>query len=148
MIKSFFKMVGRSQALYAAETRVSGLSKYFAGIAIIISCLGLFGLSAFNAQRRQKEISIRKVVGASVRDVVILLSKDSLVLILLAVLIAFPLSWWAMHRWLEGFAYRIPLSPGLFVTAGTALIIITLLTISFQSVRAAVASPANALKQD
>jgi ABC-type antimicrobial peptide transport system permease subunit len=136
------------QALYAAETRVSDLSKYFAGIAIIISCLGLFGLSAFNAQRRQKEISIRKVVGASVKDVVVLLSKDSLVLILLAVLIAFPLSWWAMHRWLEGFAYRISLSPGLFVTAGTALIVITLLTISFQSIRAAVASPANALKQD
>jgi len=136
------------QTLYAAERRVADLSKYFAGIAIIISCLGLFGLAAFNAQRRQKEISIRKVIGASAKDVVILLSKDSLMLVLLATLIAFPLSWWAMHRWLEGFAYRISLSPGLFVIAGTALIVITLLTISFQSIRAAVANPAHALKQD
>ena len=136
------------QALYAAERRVSDLSKYFAGIAIVISCLGLFGLAAFNAQRRQKEISIRKVVGASVKDVVILLSKDSLALVLLAALISFPLSWWAMHRWLEGFAYRISLSPGLFIIAGTALIVITLLTISFQSIRAAVANPVNTLKQD
>lgn len=88
------------------------------------------------------------MVGASVKDVVILLSKDSLALVLLAALISFPLSWWAMHRWLEGFAYRISLSPGLFIIAGTALIVITLLTISFQSIRAAVANPVNTLKQD
>jgi ABC-type antimicrobial peptide transport system permease subunit len=134
------------QALYASEKRVSDLSKYFAGIAVIISCLGLFGLAAFNAQRREKEIGIRKVVGASVRDVVMLLTKDSLILVWLAALIAFPLSWWAMQRWLDGFAYRIPLRPGLFVIAGALLLVISLLTISFQSIRAALANPVKTLR--
>ena len=97
------------QRLYASEQRVAALSKYFAALAIIISCLGLYGLATFTAQRRQKEIGIRKVVGATVGNVTLLLSKDFIRLVLVAVLIAFPVAWWAMNQWLHGFAYRINL---------------------------------------
>ena len=95
------------QALYSSEQRVAVLSRYFAGIAIIISCLGLFGLAAFTAQKRQKEIGIRKVVGASVSNIATMLSKDFLKLVLIALSIAIPLSWWAANQWLQSFAYRI-----------------------------------------
>jgi ABC-type antimicrobial peptide transport system permease subunit len=106
------------QALYASEQRVSILSRWFAGIAILISCLGLFGLAAFTAQKRQKEIGIRKVVGASVRQIAVMLSADFLKLVLLAVLIAFPLAGWMMHNWLHGFAYRVSVGWDLFFVAG------------------------------
>jgi putative ABC transport system permease protein len=86
------------QALYVSEQRVATLSRYFAGLAIIISCLGLFGLAAFTAQKRQKEIGIRKVIGATVINVAAMLSKDFLKLVLMAVVIAFPIAWWAMHN--------------------------------------------------
>jgi len=136
------------QALYASEQRVSVLSRYFAGIAIIISCLGLFGLAAFTAQKRQKEIGIRKVIGASVSNVVLLLSKDFLKLVLIAVIISFPLSWWLMHRWLESFAYRIDIGVMIFVLAGASIIMIALLTISFQSIRAAMMNPVKSLRTE
>jgi len=136
------------QALYSSEQRVAVLSRYFAGIAIIISCLGLFGLAAFTAQRRQKEIGIRKVVGASVSNVVMMLSKDFLKLVLVAVLIAFPLTWWMMNKWLQGFAYRIHINASIFLMAGVAIIFITLLTISFQSVKAALANPVRSLRTE
>ncbi|HYK46892.1 MAG TPA: ABC transporter permease, partial [Parafilimonas sp.] len=95
------------QELYSSEQRVAALSKYFAGLTIIISCLGLFGLAAFTAQKRQKEIGIRKVVGATTSRIVLMLSKDFLKLILVALVVAFPVSWWAMSSWLQSFAYRI-----------------------------------------
>ncbi len=136
------------QALYASEQRVGILSRYFAGIAIIISCLGLFGLAAFTAQKRQKEIGIRKVVGASVGSVVVMLSKDFLKLVLIAVLVAFPLSWWAMNQWLNGFAYRIHIGAGIFLAAGASIMVITLATISFQSVKAAIANPVRSLRTE
>jgi hypothetical protein len=119
------------QKQYLTETRVSALSKYFAGLAIIISCLGLFGLAAFTAQKRRKEIGIRKVIGASVNDITLMLSKDFLKLVLIAVLIAFPVAWWAMNHWLQGFAYRIHMGAGVFLIASTSVILITILTISF-----------------
>ena len=125
------------RALYAAEMRVGVLSKYFAGLAILISCLGLFGLAAFTAQRRRKEIGIRKVVGASVSNVVVMLSKDFLKLILIAVFIAFPVAWWATSQWLNGFAYRIHIGVSIFLIAGFCTILITLFTISFQAIKAA-----------
>ena len=134
------------QALYASEKKVATLSKYFAGLAIIISCLGLFGLAAFTAQRRQKEIGIRKVVGASTGNVIFLLSKDFLKLVLISILIAFPLSWWAMYDWLHGFAYRIDLGVDVFVIAAVATILITFLSISFQSIKAALTSPIKSLR--
>jgi ABC-type antimicrobial peptide transport system permease subunit len=136
------------QAMYASEQKVATLSKYFATIAIIISCLGLFGLAAFTAQKRQKEIGVRKVVGASVRNIAVLLSKDFLKLVLIAILIAFPLAWWAVHQWLEGFAYRINIDPGTFFIAGTVIIFFTLFTVSFQAIKAAVANPVKSLRTE
>ena len=136
------------QALYLSEQRVAVLSKYFAGIAILISCLGLFGLAAFTAQKRQKEIGIRKVIGASVSNVVAMLSKDFLILVSFSLLIAVPLSWWLMHTWLQSFAYRINISPLVFLIAGVSVVLITLITISFQSVKAAIANPVKSLRTE
>jgi ABC-type antimicrobial peptide transport system permease subunit len=134
--------------LYASEERVAALSKYFAGIAILISCLGIFGLSAFTAQRRQKEIGIRKVIGASVSNVVTMLSRDFLVLACLSFLIALPVSWWIVNHWLQSFAYRITLTPFVFVITGVFVIAITLFTISFQSIKAAIANPVKSLRTE
>jgi ABC-type antimicrobial peptide transport system permease subunit len=135
------------QAMYVAEERVAALSRFFAALAIIISCLGLFGLAAFTAEKRKKEIGIRKVIGASVSNIVTMLSADFLKLVMMATLIAFPLAWLAMNRWLNGFAYRIHLNAGIFVIAGTAILLITLLTIGIQSIKAAVANPVKALSE-
>jgi len=136
------------QQQYESETRVSVLSKYFAALAIIISCLGLFGLAAFTAQRRRKEIGIRKVVGASVSSITAMLSKDFLKLVLFSLLIAFPVSWWIMDKWLQSFAYRISISPYVFLVAGISVIAITILTISFQSIKAAIANPVKSLRTE
>ena len=136
------------QQLYIAEQRVSVLSRWFAGLAILISCLGLFGLAAFKAQQRRKEIGIRKVVRASVSNLVILLSKDFFQLVLIAFLIAFPISWWMMSQWLQGYAYSIHVSAGVFIIAGCSILIITIMTVSFQAIRAAMANPANSLRSE
>ena len=136
------------QAQYVSEQRVSLLSTYFAGLAILISCLGLFGLAAFNAEVRTKEIGIRKVLGASVSNLMYLLSKDFFKLVILATLIAFPLAWWAMNTWLNSFAFKIEISASVFVTAFAAVLIITLLTVSFQAVKAAIANPVNSLRTE
>lgn len=136
------------QKQYASEDRVSILSRYFAGLAIVISCLGLFGLAAFTAQRRQKEIGIRKIIGASVSSIFMMLSKDFLALVLVAILIAFPLSWWAMNQWLQSFAYRINIGASVFLIAGISIILITLITISFQAIKAAIANPAKSLRTE
>lgn len=136
------------QQQYESETKVSALSKYFAGLAIIISCLGLFGLAAFTAQKRRKEIGIRKVVGASVASITTMLSTDFLKLIAISLIVAFPVSWWLMNNWLQSFAYRVNISPWVFVFAALAVIIITLLTISYQSVKAALANPVKSLRTE
>jgi len=136
------------QKQYTTETRVSILSRYFAGLAILISCLGLFGLATFTAQRRQKEIGIRKVVGASVNSIVGMLSKDFLKLVLIAVLLAFPLSYLAMHEWLQSFAYRISIGVDVFLIAGGAVFLITVITISYQAIRAALANPVKSLRTE
>jgi putative ABC transport system permease protein len=136
------------QKQYETETRVSVLAGYFSALAIIISCLGLFGLVAFTAQKRQKEIGIRKVIGASVNSITVMLTKDFLKLVVIAVLIAFPLSWWAMNQWLQGFAYRIHIGAGVFVIATASVIIITILTVSFQAIKAAIANPVKSLRSE
>jgi ABC-type antimicrobial peptide transport system permease subunit len=133
---------------YAAELRVGILSKYFAGLAILISCLGLFGLTAFTAQKRQKEIGIRKVIGASVPSLVAMLSMDLLKQVLVAILIAVPISWWIMNQWLNGFAYRIPIGIGVFLIAGFSIIAITFLTVSYQSIKAAFRNPVTSLRSE
>ncbi len=134
--------------MYASENRVSVLSRYFAGLAILISCLGLFGLAAFTARRRQKEIGIRKVIGASASRIALMLSGDFFRLVALATLIAFPLAGWLMNRWLEGFAYRISLGAGVFLVSGSAILGITLLTIGFQTIKAGLANPADSLRTE
>lgn len=136
------------QKQYEAETRIAVLSRYFSGLAILISCLGLFGLAAFTAQKRQKEIGIRKVVGASVNNIAVMLSKDFLKLILVAVLIAFPLAWWVMNQWLQSFAYRIHIGPDVFLITAISVIVITVLTISFQAIKAAVVNPVKSLRTE
>jgi putative ABC transport system permease protein len=136
------------QKLYSAERRTAVLSRYFAGLAIIISSLGLFGLAAFTAQKRKKEIGIRKVVGATAGHIMVLLSADFLQLVLTAVVIAFPIAWWAMHRWVQGFAYRIHIGAAIFLAAGGAILLITILTISYQAIRAAMANPVGSLRSE
>lgn len=136
------------QALYASEQRVSILSRYFAGLAILISCLGLFGLAAFTAQKRKKELGIRKVIGASVLQLAFLLSREFLALVVLAICIAFPLVWLGMHRWLDSFAYRTPIHADVFVLTGLAALVITFLTIGYQSVKAASMNPVETLRSE
>jgi predicted permease len=136
------------QKQYNTETRISVLSKYFAGLAIVISCLGLFGLAAFSAQKRRKEIGIRKVIGASVTNITTMLSIDFIKLIAISLLIAFPVSWWLMNNWLQSFAYRIIITPFVFFITGIAVLLITLATISFQSIKAAIANPVKSLRTE
>jgi predicted permease len=135
-------------ALFGAEMLVSKLSRVFAALAIIISCLGLFGLAAYTAERRTKEIGIRKVLGASVTGITGLLSKDFLKLVILSALIAFPVAWWVMDKWLANYNYRISVNAWVFVAAGTMAVIIALVTISFQSVKAAMMNPVKSLRSE
>jgi putative ABC transport system permease protein len=134
--------------LYASETRTGKLFYGFALIAIGLACLGLFGLVAFTAQQRTKEIGIRKVLGASVTSIVFLLSKNFLKMVVIASLIAFPLAWWIMNKWLQNFAYRINISWWMFALAGFVAVVIALFTISFQSIKAAVTNPIKNLRTE
>ncbi|MDP9230173.1 MAG: FtsX-like permease family protein, partial [Bacteroidota bacterium] len=136
------------QAQYVSEQRVSVISRYFAGLAILISCLGLFGLAAFNAEVKTKEIGIRKILGASPRDLMFLLSKDFFKLIIISVAIAFPLSWWSMKTWLNGFAYKINIGLNVFLIAFGAIVLLTLVTVSFQAIKAAIANPVKSLRTE
>ncbi len=133
---------------YAEEQRSGKLFAVFSGLAIIIACVGLFGLSAYTASLRTKEIGIRKVVGASVSSVVVLLSKDFTRLVFIAFLLATPLAWWMMDTWLKGFAFRVDLGVAAFVTAGIIAISIALLTVSYQSIKAAIVNPVKSLKSE
>jgi ABC-type antimicrobial peptide transport system permease subunit len=135
-------------AIFKSERLLGQLSRLFAVLAILISCLGLFGLSAYMAERRVKEIGIRKVLGASVTGLTGLLSKEFLQLVGLSALIAFPLAWWAMDHWLRQFAYRIGVEWWIFVAAGLVALMIAVLTVSFQSVRAAMMNPARSLRSE
>jgi len=133
---------------FSNEKLLSNLSQIFALLAIIISCLGLFGLAAHTAEQRKKEIGVRKVLGSSVSGIVRLLSKDFMRLVLVALVIAGPIAWWAMQNWLESFAYRIEINLLVFVIAGIVAICIALLTVSFQAVKAAVANPVKSLRTE
>jgi putative ABC transport system permease protein len=133
---------------YKAEHTVSNLSRYFAFLAIFISCLGLFGLVAFTAEQRTKEIGIRKVLGASVSGIIRMLSKDFLKLVGIASLIAFPIAWWAMNNWLQDFAYRVDIGWWMFLLAGIAALLIALITISFQAIKSAMANPVRSLRTE
>jgi putative ABC transport system permease protein len=136
------------QKNYDAENRLSAIVGYFTAIAILISCLGLFGLATFSAEQRIKEIGVRKTLGASVSSIVALLSKDFLKLVGIAVLIASPLAWLAMHKWLQSFAYRIHISWSVFVITTLAALLIALITIGFQAIKAALANPVESLRSE
>jgi putative ABC transport system permease protein len=134
--------------LYRSEQRMGQIFISFTLMAIFISCLGLFGLASFTADQRTKEIGIRKVLGASVSNVVLLLSKDFTKWVILANVVAWPVAYWVMKRWLQGFAYRISLTFWIFIFSGVLAVIIALLTVSTKALRAAVANPANSLRYE
>lgn len=134
--------------LFTSEMMLGRLSRLFAILTIVISCLGLFGLAAYTAERRTKEIGIRKVLGATVSNVVTLLSRDFLWLVAIAAVIAFPLAWWIMHQWLAGFAYRIDISWWVFALAGVLAVVIALCTVSFQAVKAGLSNPVKSLRTE
>ncbi|MDN5200657.1 ABC transporter permease [Fulvivirgaceae bacterium BMA10] len=136
------------QLQYASEQRVSTLSQYFAGIAILISCLGLFGLAAFTAERRQKEIGIRKVLGSSNLNIIYLLSSDFTRMVLISILIALPLSYFAIQKWLERFAFRIELEVWFFVGAGSIALLIAWMTVGSQALKAANTNPSECLRDE
>jgi putative ABC transport system permease protein len=138
----------RYDQLYQGETRLANVLTLFTGLAIFIACLGLFGLITFVVARRTKEIGIRKILGASPRGILQLLSKDFLILVGIAFLIAAPLSWWAMQSWLENFAYRIELHWWMPLLAGLAACLIAIVTISLRSWSAARANPVEGLRND
>lgn len=135
------------EAMYATENSMLALAKYFTFLAILISCLGLLGYTAFMARQKQKEIGIRKVAGASVIDILKLLAMEFLKPVFLGLLIAFPVGCWLMNNWLAGFAYRVNMGPGVFILAGVIILLIMLFSIGGQLIRAATVSPAQSLKQ-
>jgi len=136
------------QKLYENEQIISKLSDAFSLLAIVISCLGLLGLAIFTAEQRVKEIGIRKVLGASIGSLFTLLSAEFIVLVLIAFAIASPLAWLGMHKWLQGYAYHAVIEWWMFVLAGVVALLITLLTISFQAIKAAVANPVKSLRSE
>jgi ABC-type antimicrobial peptide transport system permease subunit len=141
-----------SDADYASkfnlEQLIGKLAGLFAALAIFISCLGLFGLAAYVAEQRTKEIGIRKVLGASVQQVWMLLSKDFIVLVLISCLIAAPISFYFLHNWLMNYDYRISIGAGVFLLVALIAIFITIITVSFQAIRAAVANPIKSLRAE
>jgi putative ABC transport system permease protein len=136
------------QKNYDAENKLSAIVGYFTIIAILISCLGLFGLATFSAEQRIKEIGVRKVLGASVTNIVTLLSKDFLKLVGISIVIASPIAWFVMNKWLQEFAYRIHISWIVFLITTLIAIMIALITISFQAIKAAIANPVDSLRSE
>jgi putative ABC transport system permease protein len=136
------------QQLYTAEQHTARTATVFSMLAIFVACLGLFGLAAFIAEQRTKEIGIRKVLGASVPGITKLLTRDFLKLVIIAILIATPVAWYVMNQWLMGFSYRVPLSPWAFVIAGATAIVFALLTISSNAIKAAIRNPVKSLRSE
>ena len=136
------------QKQYGSEITYSNIINSFTLMAIFISCLGLFGLASFSAEQRKKEIGVRKVLGASVSGIVRLLSKDFLKLVAIAILIAAPIAWWCMNKWLQSFAYRVQLQWWMFLLAGSIGIAIAMITVSFQAIKAAMANPVKSLRSE
>ena len=134
--------------LYRAEERMGRLFAYFTGLAIVIGCLGLFGLTSFTAEQRTKEIGVRKVLGASVAGITLLLIKEFTKWVLLAVVIAWPIGYFVMNNWLQNFAYRIGVGIDTLILAALLALVISIITVSYQSLRAAVADPIRSLRYE
>jgi putative ABC transport system permease protein len=135
-------------AQYKAEDRLASIFSIFTVLTIVLAGMGLFGLAAFTIEQRTKEIGIRKILGANLSSITSLLSVDFLKLVLLSTLIASPIAWWAMHGWLEHFAYRISIQWWMFGAAGLLAVVIALLTISYHAVKAAIANPVKSLRSE
>jgi putative ABC transport system permease protein len=133
---------------FRGESRIGELAGFFTVLAIFISCLGLFGLASFVAERRTKEIGVRKILGASVFNLWKMLSKDFVLLVGLSCLIAIPIAGWLLHQWLQGYAYRTEISWWIFAAAGIGAIGITLITVSYQSIKAALTNPVDSLRTE
>jgi len=133
---------------FEGEERIGKLARFFAALAIFISCLGLFGMASFMAEQRVKEIGVRKVLGASVFGLWRLMSKDFVVMVVISLFVAMPLAWWVMHNWLQNYTYRTGLSWWVFAISGFGALVITLLTISYQSIKAAMANPVRSLRSE
>lgn len=136
------------ERLYASENRMMQVFKAFSAFAIFVSCLGLFGLAAYASRLRVKEIGIRKVLGATTSNVTFMLSKDFMKLVIIAMFIAWPLSWWVMTQWLEGFAYRVQIDGWVFIVSGSLAFLVAVLTVSFQALKAAIANPVRNLRAE
>jgi putative ABC transport system permease protein len=136
------------EALYRGEQQMGTVFGIFTTLSIFVALLGLFGLSVYTAERRKKEIGIRKVLGASVQTVVNLLSKEFLKLVFISALIAFPVAWWAMDKWLQNFAYKIAMQWWVFVLAAVLALLVAVLTIGFHAIKAAVANPVASLRSE
>jgi ABC-type antimicrobial peptide transport system permease subunit len=134
--------------MFSGEILMSKISSVFAVLAILISCFGLFGLATYSAERRIKEVGVRKVLGSSVSEIVGLLAKDFLKLVIISCLIAFPVAWWRMHDWLQGYNYRVQINWWVFLLSGLAAIFIAFVTISFQCIKAATANPVKSLRTE
>jgi ABC-type antimicrobial peptide transport system permease subunit len=144
-----YQFVDEDYALkFAAEERIGKLAGFFTILAVFISCLGLFGLASFVAEQRTKEIGVRKVLGASVYNVWQLLSKEFVVLVIVSLFIAAPVAYYFMHNWLQDYQYRTELSWWIFAAAGAGALVITLLTVSFQAIKAAIANPVKSLRTE
>ena len=135
-------------AMYRRETQTASLFSFFAAVAVLLSCLGLFGLAVFTAERRTKEIGIRKVMGANVRNISLLISAEFCRLVIIANIIAWPVSWYAMNKWMEDFAYRTAISWWIFLCAGMLALLLALVTIISQALRAASANPVKSLRME
>jgi putative ABC transport system permease protein len=134
--------------LYKSEERTAGIFTTFSSLAIFLACLGLFALTAYSIVQRTKEIGIRKILGANISSIITLLSKDFLFLVLIGFIIASPIAWYATHRWLQDFSYRINIQWWVFAVAGIAAILISIITISFQALKAAVGNPVKSLRSE
>lgn len=135
-------------SMYKSDLRSGTLFSVFAGIAIFISCLGLFGLATYTAQVKIKEIGIRKVLGASVANITMMLSKDFLSLIVISLVIASPVAWYLMNKWLQDYVYRIHIQWWVFVLAGLTAILMAFITISYQAIKAALTNPVKSLRSE
>jgi putative ABC transport system permease protein len=134
--------------MYRVEQRTGKLGLTLAIIAILIACLGLFGLATYTAEQRIKEIGVRKVLGATISNIITMLSKDFMILVLIASAVAMPLAWWAMSKWLQDFAYRISIGWWIFSAAGVIALLIALVTVSSQAIKAALANPVKSLRTE
>jgi putative ABC transport system permease protein len=145
---AYYFLDDKFASLYSSEQKAGQIFTAFAVVAIAIACLGLFGLATYITQQRTKEIGIRKIFGASVKNVLALVSKEFLVLVFIAIIMAIPLTWWGMNVWLQDFAYRINISWWIFSAAGVLTVVIALITVSFQAIKAAVANPVKSLRTE